>query len=362
MINDERRLEEKSLQVGRTEQDQLVQSVTMMNEVAKRLKQVAELPSEKPTDNHPLTKVEFPDEAEVFTFMQGYDYPYRGYPYYEFVDKIDLIKKLSRNLQSGFYHGLKNTWLRWLLIPLIPTLGKQIFWACTYTFHRLIDRFQMRTNRYSQFVGELHRAASLGWSDESPKTIELRKMLRDIECMILEFDNAYRFRVQDILPELDKVALQDNPILEINRVLDIWISREKTQEIKDSWRLLKLFTSYYLRFDKKLLKIITRVLLELDIAKCAMTNEDKYFAVPRKDYHFGFQINPSADDQKLIAKALLQRGFDSELDSIRKLSTIEHDILSKSQGTEDEVKKLDKQFENQLLQAEKEYLIKKAKI
>jgi len=113
-------MEEKSLQLGREQQEALVQSVSMMNEVAKRIKQIPELPSEKPIDNHPLLRVEMPDEGEVFTYMEGYDYPYRGYPYYEFVDKIDLIKKLSRNAQSGFYHGLKNLKWKWLLIPLIP--------------------------------------------------------------------------------------------------------------------------------------------------------------------------------------------------------------------------------------------------
>lgn len=354
--------EQESLQVGRAEQDKLVQSVSMMNEVAKRLKQVAVLPSELPTDNHPLTKVEFPDEGEVFTYMQGYDYPYRGYPYYEFVDKIDLIKKLSRNLQSGLYHGLKHTWLRYLLILLIPTLGKSLFWTFTYTFHRLIDRFQMRTNRYSQFVGELYRAASISWSDETPKVTELRKMLRDIECMILEFDNAYRFRVQDLLPELNKDALQDNPIKEITRLLDIWISREKTQEIKDSWELLKLFTKYYLRFDKSLLKVITRVLLELNIPKCAMTVEDKYFAEPRKDYVFAFQLNPTEEDMKLIKKVKLQKSFDDKINEIRKQSTIEHDLLVRVNASEDDVKKLDSVFDNKLLQAEKEYLEAKNKI
>lgn len=356
-----------SLQIGRTEQDKLIQSVALMNEVAKRLKQVAELPSEKPTDNHPLEKVEFPEESGVFTYMKGYDYPYRGYPYYEFVDKIDLVKKLSRNLQSGFYHGLKNNWFKWLLIPLIPTLGKQLFWAFTYTFHRLIDRFQMRTNRYSQAVSEIYRAASVSWSDETPKATELRKMLRDIECMILEFDNAYRFRVQDILPELNKEELVISPIHEINRILDIWIERENGEDIKNSWRLLKLFTSYYLRFDRSLLRTITRVLLEIDPAKVQMTVEDKYFAIPRTDYKFAFMVNPNKDDQKLMAVVKLQKSYDDTKIGIQKQSTIEHDLLNRTGNTEDaefvaKLQTLDKKFENQMLQAEKEYLEQKNKI
>lgn len=384
MTNAER--SEESLQVGRAEQEKLVQSVSTMNEVAKRIKQIRELPSEVPTDNHPLTKVEFPDEGEVLTYMQGYDYPYRGYPYYEFVDRIDVIKKLIRNLQSGFYHGLKDRWYRWLLVPLVPFLGRSVFWAFTYTFKRVIDRTPMRPNRYSQFVQEVYRAFSVSWSDESPQITELRHWLRDIECMILEFDNAYRFRGQDLAVEINKENLRKNPIEELCRLIDIWIEREKVIDVKNSWLLLKLFVRYYLRFDKPLQKIFTRTLLELDLSKCAMTDNDKYFAVPRKDYNFGFQINPTEADQKLISKALLQRSHDDNLIAIRAESTIEHDMLKRTydvkinqlpptteQNLEEQNKQiqesfqkdslaLDSKFNDKLLQAEKAYLQQKVKL
>lgn len=352
---------EASLQVGRAEQDKLIQSVSMINEVAKRLKQIPELPSEKATDNHPLVKVEFPDEGEVFTYMQGYDYPYRGYPYYEFVDRIDVVKKLIRNLQSGFYHGFKNRWYRWLLIPLVPFVGRQVFWAFVYTFKRVVDRTPMRINRFSQFVQEVHRAFSISWSDETPQITELRKWLRDIECMILEFDNAYRFRGQDLAVEINKHALEHDPIKELLRLIDIWISREKVVDVKNSWELLKLFVQYYLRFDQPLLKLFTRTLLELDLEKCALTDNDKYFAHPRKDYTFGFQITPTEADQKLIAKSDLQRAFDDKVNQIRKDSTVEHELLIKAQPAAD-LEVLDKKFDEQLLQAEKEYLLTKNKI
>lgn len=323
-----------SIEIGRQEQENLIKMVTTMNEVAKKLKQIPELPSEKPTDSHPLTKVEFPDEEGVLTYMDGYDYPYRGYPYYEFVDKIDLIKKLSRSLQSGFYHGLKGKWFRWLLIPLVPTVGRAVFYGCAYTFSRLIDRFQMRTNRYSQFVGELYRSFSVSWGDESPQITELRKMIRNVECMILEFDNAYRFRAQDLLPELNKDNLRNNPIKEINRLLDIWISREVSEDVKNSWILLKLFVTYFLKHDKPLLQLFVRVLLELDIDKCKLTIEDKYYAIPRVDYHFGFVENPTIDDAKLIAKVKLQKNYDLAVSEIRTKSTQDHDFLKEKHKKE----------------------------
>lgn len=329
---------DESLQIGRQEQDALVRSVSLINDVVKQMKQIPELPSEKPTDNHPLTKVEFGNEDGIYTYMKDYDYPYRGYPYYEFVDRIDAVKKISRGIQSGFYHGLKKSWLRWLLIPFIPTLGRSVFWSFCYSFDRLFDRMKMRPNRFSEPVRELFRAASISWGDESEEIADLRKMLRNIECHILEFDNAYRFRVQDIVPEINKDNLRKNPRQEINRLLDIWIERETVVDVKNSWVLLRLFNNWYLRFDKPLRQMIVRILLEIDPERVKMIDGDKYFAIPRKDYTFGFMINPSETDKKLIAKTRMQRKFDEDREKIQKQSTIEHQFLqSKHQAEQQKV-------------------------
>lgn len=360
-------MEQESIQIGRAEQEALVRSVSMMSDVSKRMKQIPVLPSEIPTDNHPLTRVEFPEEDGVLTYMAGYDYPYRGYPYYEFVDKIDIIKKISRGIQSGFYHGLKQSKLKWLLIALIPTLGRSVFWAFCYSFDRLVARTPMRVNRFSESVRELHRAASISWGDETQELSDLRKMLRNIECMILEFDNAYRFRFQDLVVEIDKDALRKNPRKEINRLMDIWISRESVEDVKNSWVLLKLFNNWYLRFDRGLRQMIVRVLLELDPEKCKLSVEDKYFATPRVDYIFGFMLYPTADDTKLIKKVRLQKAVEKETAEIQKRSTFEHNLLKQVHLREnapeskikDEIEQLDNKFQQELDQVERNYLEQK---
>src|SRR3990167_5690221 len=91
-----------------TAQDAFLQNMALMNQVVRQMKEIPELPSEKPKDVHALTKVEFPESGGVLTYMQGYDHPYRGFPFHEFVDKIDVIKKITRAVLSGLFHGLKD--------------------------------------------------------------------------------------------------------------------------------------------------------------------------------------------------------------------------------------------------------------
>lgn len=270
-----------------------------MFEVAANMKEIPILPSEIPPehDRHALTKVELPSEGGVLTFMEHYEYPYRGFPYMEFVDKSDTIKKLIRGSLSGLYHSFKkNKWKLFLALPAV-LIFRELLWAGVYTFYLTIERLKIKSFRYSKAIRELYRAFSIPRND--PKTMEFRFMLRDVLCMILEFDNAYRFRFQDIICELNKEQLKKNPIKELNRLLKDASGREKDQKISDTWKLVRMFNSFYLRFDRQLKKLIVDVLLNLNLEELKFTPEDTTFWGVRKDYVFR-----NIDKQDVINKPL----------------------------------------------------------
>lgn len=259
--------------------------------------QQSELPV--PGDTYPLTKVEFPGEGGVLSYQGGFEQPYRGFPFFEVVEKIDLIKKISRASLSGLYHSFKAK--KWFLFTLLPAVWmfKYLLNAVVYAFYRLLERTRIKPRYYSQTIRELYRAFSVPRPKENARVLELRLMLRDLICMVLEFDNAYRFRFQDWVEELNKKNLKKNLIKEFSRILNIAQSREQTQEIRDTWTLLKMFNSFYLRFDPELKRMMRDVLGELNIEKVKLTLEDEFFCKKRKDYIFGF-----VDKQDVIDKSL----------------------------------------------------------
>jgi len=267
----------------------LMENNAIMSNIVRAMKEIPELPSEKPRDVHPLLRVEFPEKGGIQTYMDDYPYPYRGFPYFEFVDKIDFIKKVVRGLISGLYHALKSRNKIWF-ITLLPTIWviRSVLIAVAYTFYRVVERFKIKTILYSQSIRELHRAFSLPRDREPIKIIEFRLILRDLICMVFEFDNAYRYRFQDLIEYLDKKNLKENPIKELNRLITIAQDKETTQEIKDTWKLGKIAINYYLRLDKELLKLIVDVFSSLNIEECKLSVEDKCFCEKRKDYTFSF--------------------------------------------------------------------------
>jgi hypothetical protein len=262
-----------------------IENQKLMNQIIGFMKD-APLESEKPKDLKPLLKVEFPVIGGILTYMEGQEYPYKGFPYFDFVDRIDTLKKLGRAMLSGIYHSFEG-WRRLWLIFLIPTV-RQMVWVGIYAYHRFVERYKIKVLLHCPAVQELHRSFSVEDGNERVKYQTARFMLRDVICMFLEFDNAYRYRFQDIVVELRKENLKKQPIKELNRLLEIMQTREKSQEIFDTWTLAKLGINLYLRLDRKMLKMIQNALLELDLDKIKLDEADKSYCVPRKDYTFGF--------------------------------------------------------------------------
>lgn len=260
-----------------------------MQEIVRLMKEIPELPSEIPKDVNPLEKVEFPEKGGILTYMGGHEQPYKGFPFFEMVEKVDTIKKIQRATLSSLYHSLKKrSWFTLAPLIFVPWLFGDIVKAYVQTFHRLIMRFKIKNERYCDAMRELNRAFSIEFYGEVNDSKELRFQLRDVACMFLEFDNAYRFRFQDVIVELDKQKLKKNPAKEIVRLLEVMSTREKTQEIKDTWKLVRYFLPLYLRFNKSLRKSIVAVLDGLDLDKVQLSIEDRHYCKERKDYQFKF--------------------------------------------------------------------------
>ena len=280
-------MEENTATIGDQGVTAYLENMRLMNDIIREMKEIPELPSEVPRDQSSLEKVEFPPEGGVLTYMSNHTHPYRGFPFFEFVEKIDVIKKVSRASISGFYHAVKRR-SPLVLITLIPTMWmfKDVFYAMVYTFYRIVERFRVKPIRYSKAVREMYRAFSVYREGEKERTYELRTMMRDLCCMLMEFDNAYRFRAQDLIPEIDPVRIKTHTVQELKRIFDIAITRETTQEVKDTWKLCKMVVGWFLRFDGELKRMCGDVLSQLNATEAGLTPEDRHYCEKRTDYTF----------------------------------------------------------------------------
>jgi len=282
---------------AKVDQEAYIHNMKAMNTILYEMKEVPVLPSDasQSKDVYPLEKVEFPEKGGILTYMQNQKQPYKGFPLGEFVEKNDIMKKLSKGFLSGIFHQvfkmkdgkikLKNPLkLIYCFLTLKTLLRIEI-----YTFHRFIERHKIKSHRYCDAIRELYKAGSAELENETEEEKELREKLRDIICMHLEFDNAYRYRFQDIAEVFNPEKFRKNPIKEILRNFTVMQSREIGQETKDSWTLTKMLV-HYLRFDKQLKRIIINTVKNLDIDNLKLSVEDKAYCEPRIDYNFNFKL------------------------------------------------------------------------
>jgi hypothetical protein len=236
-----------------------------------------------------LLRVEFPPEGGTLTYMSGFELPFQGFPFSELVERMDVVKKMTKGFKSGFHHILWKHftgWKRPILIFLTTPFFRIYAHAEIATCWRYIERHKIKPRVYCTAMREVHRAMSVPTGDdERMRTTKLREMMRDLLCMHLEFDNAYRFRFQDVIVELDKCNLEKDPLKEMLRLLNIMSDREIHQEVKDTWTLTQTMVEY-LKYSKEIRMIIISFLNNINTDKCKLDKRDIPFCVTRNDYRF----------------------------------------------------------------------------
>jgi len=130
-----------------------------------------------------ILRVVKPKEGGVLTYVEGHPYPFPGLPLSRMVRKSALIKAL---------------------FPAIIKGAKYV-----------IEKDKCDPKLFSKPVREVYRLFNiLIEREKSDRMKEMWANMRDVVCYILEFDSAYRFRLQDVLPEIDLDAIKPDEATE----------------------------------------------------------------------------------------------------------------------------------------------------
>ena len=217
-----------------------------------------------------LTKVEKFVELDQGSemWLEGHPYPIRG----------------CINQKTFIIHQFKR-----LIRTIIISLNGNIFWKIISLLH-----YYKRIDNYIEFVHSGMRDVYYDNPDRYQQPIrEVYRVLtddgenkvRDIICAVMEHDDAYRYRIQDILTILDKENFENNPFNEIGRVFDIYKCREIYDKLINIGTKIKMLC-LYLKFNKKLLEYIKEKVRMLDQDEIKLSPEDIYWTTGRHNYKF----------------------------------------------------------------------------
>ena len=221
--------------------------------------------------------VEFPEEGGMLLYLENQKHPKKGWPFKQAIMSIDAVKKfimfflkfvmaLPKNIVTGkvgrsFMEGFGN--------------------YADFIFKQ--NGVYLKSKYYCTMVREIDRVGMLMAQDD----VE-RRFVRAV-CMIFEFDDAYRYRLQDMLDEMDKDAFIKNPSKETRRLFDIMISR--SQEDAEMLRQGKLPLMRNFLFWILYIPVIRRTarefLKQVELEKLYLDTMDAYQCLTWNGYNFG---------------------------------------------------------------------------
>ena len=112
-----------------------------------------------------------------------------------------------------------------------------------------------------------------------------RNKLAAIFSHCIEYDDAYRYRVQDVITLItDDEEMKVNPFNEIKRIMRIYAKRESGDLVWKMKRFERAF--FFLTFFPSIKKKFVESLEHISIAKMKFDNVDVYNVLERGDYKF----------------------------------------------------------------------------
>jgi hypothetical protein len=230
-----------------------------------------------------VEKVDFPDKG-LFTYYSNSKYPAKGFPDGESVERLDEAKKMLMRILQGF-HGISK--IKFLLLIIFKSQIEKIAQSLIVSYWEYIKKYRLKPERYCNVSREIYRVFEKMTYGMKVEHLELWDKIKDNVCMILEFDDAYRYRFQDIITLLDKTEFKRNPIKELKRLFSILEERELGQGMKDKWRMVKKFI-FLLKFKKEF-KILKHFILQLNLEELKMDDADLYNASFKPTYKWDTQ-------------------------------------------------------------------------
>lgn len=132
---------------------------------------------------------DFPKEGGTESWIPGHEFPFPGMPDSQVVEIMSIFKRIFPILYKYGWTVLRDRLPDYLKIQ-----------------SQNADIGLVNPKKYSRPVREVHRVFTLLRSREGKKEIEIRGKwteMRDVICLFLEYDDAYRFRLMDMIAELN---------------------------------------------------------------------------------------------------------------------------------------------------------------
>lgn len=234
-----------------------------------------------------IDHIEYPESGGIYVYLKGVLYPTKGFPTPESVGACNIVKR-HLIIQVKFLAD-KLFYPVFIYLALLPkgiriTLASK--WANEFDNFAsvVLEPYLLKDERYTPFAQEL-RKFLLYFLMELEISKWLSLLTSKILATLLEYDTAYRFRLQDLLSETTKEDIMRHPRKELKRLLNILSERDERVELNYKFRSAGKILSLALLVPS-LKRAFINSLNGIDFTKLQMDEADHYHCLKFAGYNF----------------------------------------------------------------------------
>lgn len=267
-----------------------------------------------------------PREGGLFSKIYGCSFLFKGYPVNEIVENLAFAKSFislvpRKTLAKsyilmgafGLLYIFSRKWF-WYYMNVVAYsihlnvvqksgLQRQFYNKPTNTLRAAVDiALTKRVENHKQYRGLSFFSSPYNW----PNGLEIWSTIAcifDFIYLFLEYDNAYRFRLQYVFSKLNKKNAAKNPRKELARIFDLLIENEHpTDGIRKKWEEIRKPVLALLWLSKDFRAFVKDFMLNLDVKEFELDENDWYFCLNRKSSHFGIPLKERQKIKEIIDK------------------------------------------------------------
>ena len=195
--------------------------------------------------------MQLPTEG-ILTYFEEHEYPRKGFPAKIPVEHIDIAKKILLGYITGFRDMFAQSKLKTVLfLWIFRKQNNASFTALVNIIYRICKPDLLESYRYCQAVREINRAFKMGTGKERLEKMQkfpILMPLKEIIATILEFDDSYRYRLQNVVQEFDRARFNKSPFSELIRICRIGEMRERSPRVIGTWRMMILILKNNMKY------------------------------------------------------------------------------------------------------------------
>ena len=260
-------------------------SITLRREFFEHEAPIQDRVGERQTTVFIFTGVDIPKEGGIYRKYKDVLFNMKGFPQPNLIYRVDIVKKYTMAI-------IENLAQKWVLIPLSlaffypKKLKVKLLSRFIQSYINLangsLESVYYKENYYCKFSREIRKSIYVFLTSYGVNS-ELSENFAKVIATIFEHDDAYRFRVQDILSEITKRELLKNPKQTLEKMIKIFSEREQRVLPKfiSAFYLLK-----YLFLMKSFRQSFRKAVLWTDFKELQFDEGDKYHATIWSTYNF----------------------------------------------------------------------------